>query len=250
MNRCEKYADWIEEAALGALALEREREFLAHTAGCGACREAYQRACEIATLVDRGVESLVAGAPSPHFAVRLRARIAEEPSRAGLGWLTWKPVAAAFVAAGVLAFIVISGMPRHASPERGAIRSAAETASIERPSQLKPTTNQAQVRHCYQPFTENQAELARLVLPRHAGARRALSSREPQVIVPPGELEAVLQLVADIHSGRVDGGQLIAANENLDKPVTIKPIEITPLKQLVPKATDPTGHPAVEPSLP
>jgi len=243
MSRCEKYADWIEEAALGALALEREREFLAHTAGCGACREAYQRACEIATLVDRGVESLVAGAPSPYFAVRLRARIAEEPSRAGLGWLTWKPVSAAFVAAGVFAFIVISGMPRHASPERGAIQSAAETASIERPSTPKPTTNQTQVRDGYQPLTKNQTEMAKLVLPRHAGARRAVSSREPQVIVPPGELEAVLQLAAEVRSGHINGKQLVAADGEMKEPLMIAPIVIAPLEKPQSDTGDLPGEP-------
>jgi hypothetical protein len=157
--------------------------------------------------------------------------------------LTWKPVSAAFVAAGVLAFIVISGMPRQASPERGAIRSAAETASIERPSTPKPTTNQTQVRRGYEPFAENQAEMARLVLPRHGDARRAVSSREPQVIVPPGELEAVERLAAEIHSGRIDGKQLIAADGGMTKPLTIAPIVIEPLEKPQSDASDSSGTP-------
>jgi hypothetical protein len=243
MNRCEKYADCIEDAAMGALAPEREREFVAHTAECGACREAYQRAREVAAAMDRGVESLVAGEPSPHFAVRLRARIAEEPSRARVGWLTWKPIAAAFVAAGVLAFVLISRTPRHPSPEPAAIRSAAEAASIERPSKPNPTTTQTQVRRGYHALLEHRAEMAKLVSPRRPGVRRAVSAREPEVIVPPGQLEAVIRFAAEIHSGRINGKQLIAADPGMTKPLTIAPIVIAPLEKPQSDTSDSSGAP-------
>jgi hypothetical protein len=79
---CEKYSGWMTDAALGEL--RAERELLAHAMECDACREALSHARAVHDFVDRGVESLVAGEPSPHFATNLRRRIAALPMD-GLG---------------------------------------------------------------------------------------------------------------------------------------------------------------------
>jgi hypothetical protein len=56
--------------------------------------------------------------------------------------------------------------------------------------------------------------------------------REPEVLVPKGELLAVAQFYEAVHSGRVDGDQLYAGQLAIQKPLEVKQIEITPLEAL------------------
>jgi anti-sigma factor RsiW len=235
MRGCEKYRDWTMDAALDALGPERKREFVAHAALCESCRAKYELAGEAVAAVDQGVGSVVAGEPSPHFAARLRARMAEEQSTSRRAWPTWKPAAAALVVAAVLAIVVISSAPRHHNSALQTTRSAPETAAVERHETAempeRPTANQVRVRRGY----------------RTAGRHRS-EPTQPEVLVPPGQFEAVLQLAAEIRSGRIDGKQLIAANQEMDKPLEIRPIVIAALEKPksdanVPEAPADSTHP-------
>jgi len=60
--------------------------------------------------------------------------------------------------------------------------------------------------------------------------------------VPQGQLAAVAQLSAAINSGRVDGNQLLAAQQDYEKPLESNPIEIAPLE--IPALGDPADKPA------
>jgi hypothetical protein len=62
--------------------------------------------------------------------------------------------------------------------------------------------------------------------------------REPEVLVPKGELLAVAQFYEAVHSGRVDGDQLYAGQLTIQKPLEVKPIEITPLEPLATPVPD------------
>jgi hypothetical protein len=234
MNRCDEYRRWITEAALGELASSREPELLAHRAECDACREAYRRAREVVTLVDRGVESFVAGEPSPHFAARLRARIADEQAP---GRFRWKRIGAAALATALVAFAVFyGGRQRHGSFVRpgeshSSIETAHSSAVLPRTSQVEPPRYAAAhhaptIKHNLQP---------------HDLARRAPASAQAEVIVPPGQLAAAMQFVAAIHSGRIDGEKLLAVQEDLQNPLEIKPIDIAPLQGLHPAASSQAG---------
>lgn len=104
---CQKYSGWLTDAALGELRADCELELLVHAAECDACREALNHAREVHQFIDRGVESLVAGEPSPNFATNLRRRIAQESEPQQPPWMAWAPVAAgALVLALVLAITV------------------------------------------------------------------------------------------------------------------------------------------------
>jgi hypothetical protein len=222
VRNCEQYGGWMTHAALGALNPMRERELLAHVGECEVCREAYRHACELAALVDRGVESVVAGEPSPHFAARLRVRIAEEPARTRFNWFGWKPAAAALaVVLLVAALVFFRGTPR-TNPQPAAARVASEANSnaARSSSQPKPHNEVA---------SEQPAVAAGHAQRPLVARRQSTREREPEVIVPPGQLEAVMQLAADIRSGRIDGKQLVAANAQANRPVDIAPIEIAPL---------------------
>ncbi|HEX5423196.1 MAG TPA: hypothetical protein VFW94_06585 [Candidatus Acidoferrales bacterium] len=280
MTHREEYERWIDDAAVGALDPRRERELLAHAGECDSCREAYQHARELAAMVDRGVESLVAGEPSPHFTTRLRARIAEEQPASRSIWPTWKPAAAGLVSAVALAVLIAVLLPKHRPFGPNAVRpnpNMTSAARIQAPVAAESPTakpprrvGQSRVRGGYPPAPEvarrtmpsrtqlasrsgshdkravrlpwASRDLASRALDRRAaglpsadGRRNSPAEPElPDVIVPPGQLAAVMQLAADIASGRIDGKQFLAeqaeTQKNMQKPIDIAPIEIKPIE--------------------
>ncbi|HTU35126.1 MAG TPA: hypothetical protein VMF66_15090 [Candidatus Acidoferrum sp.] len=275
MTHRKEYERWIDDAALGALDPRRERELLSHAGECDACREAYQHAHELAALVDRGIESLIAGEPSPHFATRLRARITDEQPGSRSVWLTWKPVAAGLVSAVALAVMTVLLLPKHRHFGNDVVLSNPNTTSaarIQAPvAAQSPTTNRVQVRRGYPPAPEatrrtkpsrvqfasrfggHDKRAARLSWASHGQGesprafQRRNSSTEPQVLVPAGQLEAVMQLAADIRSGRINGKQLAAeqaeAQKDMQKPIDIPRIEIKPI-EIAPLPTKPLEAPS------
>ena len=216
---CEKYSGWLTDAALGELRTEREPELLAHAMECDACREALSHARQVRDFVDRGVESLVAGEPSPHIrhesAAPHRAgiRIAALPMD-GMGtshrrrprarhriWQSWSR-ANLFTTDPNLS-LASTVNPISAPPE-------AVTASATNPQNAEQTTR-----------THDRGRSSRV---------RPLTTALPEIIVPKGQLSAAAELSAAIVTGRVDGSQLLAARQEYDKPLEVKAIEIAPME--------------------
>lgn len=232
MNPCEEYAAWIGNAALGELALGREAELLSHATGCIACRERYQHARELAELVDRGVESLVAGAPSPHFATRLRARIDEERVPAAFSWPAWKPVAAGLLVATLAAIAIISGGPQRHNPEQNKPGSRDEAPVASRWASNPDRTVTPLVP------SRRRVETSQANSQRRGTLRTVLARSQAEVLVPPGQLDAILQFARAVGSGEIDGQQLLAAQEEAEKPLEITPLEIAPLSPPQPEVAD------------
>ncbi len=229
MNPCEKYADWITDAATGGLAPSREPELLAHAAGCDACREAYDHARELAAFVNRGVESLVSGEPSAHFNTRLRARIAAERIPARPNWPAWAPIAAGVFALAALLLILVLRTQRTIAPS---IANNSQPASVSLQPPNPPGTAQ-----------NPPVQAARRRIP----ANHLKSAPQPEIIVPPGQLVAIMQFAAAVRSGHIDGDELLAAEEQTNAPLEIKPLEIVPLvppqPDVAPDATEDSGRP-------
>jgi anti-sigma factor RsiW len=228
-KKSEQMTERMKDFALGEISPKSEIELLAHVAECDACREAYDHGKAVRSAIDRGVETLVAGEPSPQFTARLRARIAAEPAPKRWSWDAWRiwgqvsrqPLsyaAGAVIFATILAVLVM-GLPgrRHVSapsvaevtPATSAPASAATDASESSANPERPLKKFASV-----------------------SASSPRNRREPEVLVPKGELLAVAQFCDAVHSGRVDTEQLYAAQQETQKPIEVKPIEITPLESL------------------
>ena len=235
MNPCEKYSDWITDAATGALAPNREPELLAHAAECDACRETYDHAREIAAFVDRSVESLVSGEPSAHFNTRLRARIAEERIPARPNWAAWAPIAAGLFALAALLLILVLRTQR---PNAPTIANNSQPASLSSQSSNPPSPS----------TTPNPPVAPKALYRAHTQHPKSPSQPEiPEIIVPPGQLAAIVQFAAAIRSGHIDGDKLLAAEEQTNAPLEIKPLEIVPLvppqPDVAPDATEDSGRP-------
>jgi len=218
---CAKYSGWITGAALGALRPDQEREFRAHAALCADCRGDWESERALAAAINGTVETLVTGEPSPQFAARLRARIADEPAPAAWPFLTWPVLSAGAPASAAVVLVVL--LIR--SPER-----ASQTAGIA-------AHNPAAVVEAAQPPAQAilSAGQDRVTRP---GSSRRFSARPQnvatpfpfEVLVPPGQLAAALLLSEAASAGRVDGAQLSALAEEAGKPLEVKAIEIAPLE--------------------
>ena len=198
-KKSEHMMDRIRDLALGEIHPQDELALLAHVAECEACRDAYNQAGTLRSLVDRGVEKLVGGLresePSPQFAVRLRARLAAEPApgRWNLNALqmwdsaTRRPlyyVAGTAAVALLIAFAMNSWMHRERStppapiePLTAQIPASSTPPSSTPPSSAVPTTAPSNAGTSV-PQPAANSELPRAASPEHARAR--LASRTPE----------------------------------------------------------------------
>ena len=210
---CEKYSDSITELAAGGVNPRRERELLLHAGECEICYEAYQHAREVFSVLDRGVETLVAGEPSPYFSARLRARIADRRAFSTRR-NSWVLVGTGALAAIFLVFILVSRLPLRTSSNPSVATNTPVPA-------LKPEINvtpQNLLR------TPRNPQLGRAS---YAAETERLSQ---EVLVPRGQLAAALQLGDAVNGGGMDGEQLLASQHELGKQLEVKPLEIAPLE--------------------
>jgi len=215
---CQKYSGWLTDAALGELRADCELELLAHATECDACREALHHARAVRQFIDRGVESLVAGEPSPHFATNLRRRIAQKAESLQSPWMAWAPVIAGALALAVVLAIMVAHLHVHSEMNPSV---ASAVTPVSAPSEAA-TASPASPQHAQR--TEGKLG------PERTGRARPLTTALPEIIVPRGQLSAAAQLSAAIVTGRVDGAQLLAADQEYDKPLEVKPIEIAPME--------------------
>lgn len=95
------------------------------------------------------------------------------------------------------------------------------------------------------PVPELHASGQREVAGAHQALRRAKSrevqERQPEVLVPPGQLAAVMQFANAVDAGRVDGEQIAAAQAQSGQPLNIEEIQISPLS--ITQLDDASGSP-------
>lgn len=207
---CEKYAKLITDDALGGLSPERAADLQEHLAQCFSCRYEFDHAKGIAARLDSGVEMLVAGEPSPQFAARLRARIASESSPARIDWRAWIPVAGGAIALAALLLGVMSRTPRPGNRTPSPLAQAASG-----PAAIVTAKNEKMA-------TEGGS-------PRHRSMGRHVQPQHPEVLVPPGQLIAVMQLANALNTGQVEIDPTSGAQQQSEEPLEIEAIQISPL---------------------
>jgi hypothetical protein len=230
---CEKYSRLITGEVLGGLTPERERGLREHVAQCARCKEEFDHARAAFAAVDRGVEALVAGEPSPQFAARLRARIANDHAPTRLEWRLWLPVAAgAFVLAAVLVVVMIR-MPQQSTRESAPVRQAPPNpteASIAANSKIEiPGKRPSLAADAIQPSSRTKY--------------RIVQARQPEILVPRGQLAAIMQFANVVNAGDIDTEQMAAAQEQAEQPLKIEAIQISPLS--IPQLDDSNGKPEI-----
>jgi Putative zinc-finger len=240
-KKSEQMTGRMNDLALGEMSPKSELELLAHVRECEACREAYDRAKAVHSVVDRGVETLVEGEPSPQFMTRLRARIAADPAPKPWSWDAWRIweqaslqrlfYVAGAVALATLLIVAVTGLPRRdVSPP--AVAEVISTTSASPSVVTEPPKT----------FANPGQPRKRLV---SVPASSPRIRREPEVLVPKGELLAVARFYEAVHSTPVDSEQLYAAQEETRKLIEVKPIEIIPLESLHEPVADSDNGPSL-----
>lgn len=218
---CEKHRDALTDLALGELNSKRELELLSHAGECDACRESYAHAQAVREGIDRGIGALVAGEPSPHFASRLRARIAAEPDSVRPAWLAWAPIALGALA--LTALLVAVRIQQDVTTNFASTPPvvAKRPEDPARTSALKAPTTPVHVPRV------NRRAASRL-------ASAIVPVSRPDVLVPPGQLAAALMFTEALPTGHVDAYQLAASFHKIQQPLEVQALTVPPLEKPVP----------------
>jgi len=220
---CERYRDALSELAAGAPASTAVE---AHLAACAGCRGGLAELRRALALVDSELAELRSAEPSPELAVRIRSAVAasgaEQAKPAGWPWAALAAAAALLVA---VAVVVRFG----ATPARQvtAGRPAPPASVTPTPEAPAPATAAATTEPAAAPRPSPRSETGRPERP----ARTAPT--EPEVLVPPGEAEALLRFAASLQQRGVSRDSLLVADLTapLAEPagLEIRPLEIVPL---------------------
>ena len=222
---CERYQLWMTDAATEALSEWQQVGFKAHVRECSACRSEFERVRALLEAIDRGVEAQVAPEPSPEMMARLRRRIGAEASPSIGSWALWAP-ATACAAAVILAIAVWLNWPASSKRENFPMLAApgGSVVALNHTSTggtgAGTRTASANAMHAVAP--------ARQFVATKRGIER--KGEIPEVIVAPGQAEALLQFVAALQNGKLDSAKLLAEQKEAEQPIEIKPLVIPPLE--------------------
>lgn len=229
--KCRQVREWMADAAGGSLPEARRGEFEKHIGDCAACRAEFARMENALRRIDQSLSAEFAIEPSPKLALRVRESIAAGTQSAPLtiDWLgrsSW--VSAAGVCAVVAALLVFMVAHRANRPGNGAqhpqIANSAPTRVPAAPSRSASAENvplraPAHVR----------VNKPRLAVARNESRPTPPHENEPEVIVQPGQMQAVMEFVAEVRKGRINGAEIEQRINAAEKPLEIKPLSIAPL---------------------
>jgi len=229
---CAELKERLIEAALDPESdAAHEMRFVRHVEACAACRGELNRQRALYEQIEDGVATLVAMQAPAAIAARVRQEIAAD--RPAFTLRSFGLLGAAAVAAIAIAF-AFAVRPPHRSPSADKAIAANVTlpvapalASGAHAADTQPVTTLAP-----QVATQVVHAVTRVQQPELVSEAVTASIGPPhvEVMVPPGQREAVLRLVAALQAGRVDAASLVKPPESLE-PVELKvaPLEIKPL---------------------
>jgi len=217
---CERYRDWMTSAAADELPESRAAELQVHVHECAACRQELQRVRTLMEAIDLRVTAQTAAEPSPRLMERVGQRIRDESPVARWWNARWVPAVAC------AAVLIVAVSLWTLWPRTGARHALTASSASHSPVQaVRPaavvTTGKPKGRH------GSMVALARPA--RKPNARRIERQRAapevPEVIVQPGQMEAVMRFAQALNNGQIDGAKLLADLKAADQPLKIKPLE-------------------------
>jgi len=218
---CERYATAIADHACGA---DLAPDVAAHVRTCVGCAGRLAEQRRAIEGLDAELQQMLAIEPSPFFTQRVQAHVTSSPAiQSRRAWL-WTAAAAA--AAIVLAVLFMNANRQQPTP--------VSVQTLATPTPATPVREQpAPV-----VVKESPAPIRREA-PQRARAERPTVAKEPEVLVPTGQMQAVARYMALMRSGKLDTSSLDAkAKEDpvpaelvLDalevRPITVKELDGT-----------------------
>jgi predicted anti-sigma-YlaC factor YlaD len=244
---CERYHGAIADIGAGAPA---PAEFETHLAACQACRAELRAVQRALALAAAGLRDLLAAEPPPAFRARIRQAVGEQAERTcrrrRFFW-TWGAAQAIGTALMVLAVFVVwrdarlARLPRPASGSPVVQRDGQlALPDTRRPAEATPPVpSTPQVSATYPAAASTGLPSAVGSAARSARARQSTAlprtaSVEPEVLVPPGEAEALFRFALELQRRQVAPASLVtpsSASVDLLGPASLegKPLHIVPL---------------------
>jgi hypothetical protein len=227
---CDRHHDAIAEAAAGG----RAPGLATHLEGCEACRRELEARRRALALVDTELRALLASLPSPDLPARIHRAVAADRAA---GWLRRARPALATAAALLLAFGVVAAWRatsrRPVSGSTPQARLAPTPWATGQPAGLpagatEPAAQREGGRASRKGALEESAP-GRAPVRREAVAPVEPPSRpEPEVLVPPGQEEALLRFAAELRGRTVTPDSVLAAEPSapLNEPRPLYRVEI------------------------
>jgi hypothetical protein len=213
---CEIYREALTEAA--ASGFDSNGALRAHFESCAACRAFFTEEQSLFSSIDAGVRSAANAEVPADFLPRLRARLDEEtiPQRR---WV-FAPAALATAAVLLAALAVVRVGQKLKQPQ---LTSPTQTASSTSPSRVVPLR------------VETSARAARRIVtnrsPHQVVGARETTVEVPEVLIPPGQKEAVALLLASLRVNEHGEELLMAAARSSGVPIVqISPLDVSPLE--------------------
>ena len=202
----------------------------AHLEACPSCLAELAALRRALALADEALGEIAGAEPSPGLRARIRSAAADVPAPRPRHW-AWMASAAVLTAA---VFLTAAGRARwletHRQQPLAAIASPAPSPARPAPHEGRPMTSQTTTLS-HGPVA---GRASAKVEPRRgtSTARRGLA--QPEVLVPPGQQEALVRFVALVRAQRRAPPAFAAAGEpSADlaepAPLVIEPLEIVPL---------------------
>ncbi|HVB36102.1 MAG TPA: zf-HC2 domain-containing protein [Candidatus Acidoferrales bacterium] len=231
---CERYRDWMPDAAADELPKNRRMELENHARECAACREELQRVRTLLEAIDLAVTAQSAAEPSPRLIEQVRQRVRDEALVVSWWNARWVP-AVACAAVLIVAASVWTLWPRTGARRELTVSSAAPSpVQAVRPAGAATTAQPKITLRRYGPMVALPRSVRRPYARRIE--RRSAAPEVLEIIVQPGQMEAVMQFAQALNSGQIDGAKLLADLKAVDQPLEIKPLVIAPLE--TPKLAD------------
>ena len=212
---CETCFEALTAHALGRPLAGRARD---HLEGCAACRVRLEDARRAARDMDDELRRALALQPSPGFVARIRegAAAAGDTPR----WRRWWP---ALVAGAAGAAVLMTVQLARREPARPGLLDPLRQAAT-RPHTLLPRSQPPVA-----PLTSSRPS-GQLSNARPAATRRpGEPSREPEVIIPPGQRQAIRRFAASLNAGLISIPPMLAQSGEPLALIEIAPLELKPI---------------------
>ncbi len=228
-TNCTRFREQMLDAASASLSGGIRPAFDAHLRNCAGCREEFRRVQTLVQKIDRTLSVSLTAEPSAQLVANVRKNILQDINAQPHGaaawrrWNTWATATGVCAAFAILLFV--------ARTSRNFNRPNHDSAPIHASgsSTSKPTAH---------PRLNADTEVA-VAQPRKPAPTRVLhaslrtsraKAAEPKIIVEPGQMQAIFQLVAATERGQINGANLLNSEEKAAEPLEIKPLVIAPLK--------------------